>query len=243
MGGRQLFVPCSILDRGKLSITHFTCRRLQHYGIHFPRRVRRQNNHFAHVLENPREECDADFHGCRNIEGFCGNVGNHHLLAELINDVVDQLGPAAKRHLFLLPSVHPRDGIRIILDIVVWRRRDGILVQNFRQAHPVDAHGNHFVPFIGLADHVIVVLLPDGVIGRNHIDFSAMPLNLAFVRVEVVHLEGNLLFLLDALGDLFNDIEDFVVLGLQMFGDNDLRGEGVLVLPSCEDGQLFDSCR
>ena len=82
--------------------------------------------------ENPTEEDMADGHPDDHPEGAHIVGVDRHIRAEAVDDCVDYGVVADQLYLLTLAAIHPKGGRKEIVNIKVFRNRDGIFRKNVR---------------------------------------------------------------------------------------------------------------
>ena len=213
---------------------------LEHLFIQLPDAVRALDEDLSGELEDPGKESSADGDGDGGVKAVLGGVGDFHVQAEFDDDMVHHAGTTVQRDGFSLSAVHPGDPVGVVLQVEAFRRRDGILVADLRDQHSVQPEGNHFLPLVGPAHHVVPVIFPEGSVRGEDIGFPAMPVDPLLGCVVVVVFEGDLLLLPDGGGDPLEALQQLIVLRFDPLRHEEIRHQLFPVLVPGEAGQLPD---
>ena len=219
----------------------------QHGGVPVSGFLGGDDGHFTGVLEEPGEEGRAQADGDGDVEGVGGLAGELRVFAEGVDNLVDAVVFDTEGDVGFFAVEHEEDfgSVVVEVEVVLWGNAGGVLFLVFfgeqfsffvlffpgdeYLGHPVNAEGQDFFLFFGVANQVVPVVLPDGGIWGYDIFFSVVAKGLLLVRVIAEVAEDDLFVSFRGFLDGLDDQEDLVVFGLHQFGYENAGFQGVLL--------------
>ncbi len=180
--------------------------------------------------EDPAEEGAAEADRGAHNEMLRINRLNGHIQAKVVDDVVHQVVLDQQLHVTLLSAHHGELLREIGSDVVVLRRRSGILIVQEQPVDAVDAEFLQHIPRFRMPDEVVVVAVPNQRERRDDVGLSAMAGYTTLLRRVVVIAERYLLLLGECFVDGVHIAQYVLVSGFWALLDVELALDDISIL-------------